>query len=73
MGEPKKRNKMGLADRDYMRKEYQVDRRDQKRSTNFHTDREMPSYRIYKIRRFFLEIKDKLKRIIQKKKRNGGF
>lgn len=64
---------MGLADRDYMRKEYQVGRRDQKRSTDFHADGKMPSYRIYKIRGFFLDIKDKLKRIIQKKKRNGVF
>jgi hypothetical protein len=57
---------MGLADREYMKKEYQVDRGYQKRPRNTHNDRKMPSYRVYKFRKFILEIKDKFRRIIRR-------
>jgi hypothetical protein len=52
---------MGLADREYMKKEYQEDRRYRK---EYRADRKMPSYRVYKFRRFISEIKDKIRRII---------
>ena len=55
---------MGLADREYMKKEYQEDRGYQKEYRDTHNDRKMPSYRVYKFRRFILKIRDKLRRII---------
>lgn len=58
---------MGLADREYMKKDYHVDRRDQKRYRDTNEDRKMPSYRFYKLRRFVLGIKDKLKRFLRVK------
>jgi hypothetical protein len=57
---------MGLADREYMKKEYQEDRRYRKEYRDTHNDRKMPSYRVYKFRRFILEIKDKIRRIIRR-------
>jgi len=57
---------MGLADRDYMKKEYQEDRIFQKDYRDTHKDRKVPSYRVYKFRRFILAIKDKIMRIVRR-------
>jgi len=57
---------MGLADREYMKKGYREDRRYQKEYRDTHKGRKVPSYRVYKFRRFILEIKDKFRRIIRR-------
>lgn len=57
---------MGLADRDYMKKEYQEDRIFQKDYRDTHKDRKVHSYRVYKFRKLILAIKDKIMRIVRR-------
>ena len=57
---------MGLADRDYMKKGYGAEQRDEKSSREPKRDKTMPSYRVYRFRIVMRELKEKLRRLVRK-------